>query len=147
MREIKFRAWDSDKQRMIYSTERQAITMCCTVIEILTNYQLPNGYYKTKITYSCNGDLMQYTGLKDKNGKEIYEGDILFGREEGDGETTAWKTVYYTVFFDIKEGTYKIRQKNIKEDSVWCDTLSDIIDEYEVIGNKFENPELMGNIA
>jgi uncharacterized phage protein (TIGR01671 family) len=55
MREIKFRAWIKDSERMNYS------------FTILENPYIPNDEVV----------LMQYTGLKDKNGKEIYEGDII----------------------------------------------------------------------
>ena len=69
MREIKFRAWDKKEKEMV------------EVCQI--NWHDPYG-----ITISHNGswhndiadyELMQYTGLKDKNGKEIYEGDIFEG--------------------------------------------------------------------
>lgn len=69
-REIKFRVWDSDFKKMRYLNSTHDI------IEfdekgIGQYYNLQTGYAE------WFGDLMQYTGLKDKNGKEIYEGDIL----------------------------------------------------------------------
>ena len=88
----------------------------------------------------------QFTGLKDKNGKEIYDGDILFGREEGNGETTAWTDVNLIVFF--KDGSFKVREKNIDDNSVWCDYLADgFTNEYEIIGNIYENPEMIEQCA
>ena len=71
-----------------------------------------------------NTNVMQFTGLKDKNGKEIYEGDILKG-----------------IFSHDEERIRLI--KWIKEDSCFNCTESDTTDYFEVIGNKFENPELI----
>ena len=71
--------------------------------------------------------LMQYTGLKDKNGKEIYEGDVGV-----DGENDA----YYEVVFD--EGAFVSHYDgNITE------YLSETASQMEIIGNIFENPELL----
>lgn len=73
-----------------------------------------------------NIELMQYTGLKDKNNKEIYEGDVI----------------KYTTWFKGYESTYSINYNIVFYDNGHFSPLynSDII-EIEVIGNIYENPE------
>lgn len=75
--------------------------------------------------------LMQSTGLLDKNGKEIFEGDILFGH--------AGEDFWEIVEFDIEEGKW------IRRD-IWCNSKLDLSENnefMEIIGNIYENPELL----
>lgn len=76
--------------------------------------------------------LMQYTGLKDKNGKEIYEGDVL--REKfNDGNTTQTHDIFT---FYWENGAYT--------DGEWYFADMDFT-EIEIIGNIYENPDLLTN--
>ncbi|MDQ3047070.1 MAG: YopX family protein [Bacteroidota bacterium] len=95
---------------------------------------------------SKNYDIVyqrQYTGLKDKNGKEIYDGDIIGDWNEVDGKMEQSKQ---TVYFDEMLGQWML-DNSFKQDRKMSTSLfSELQDfDYEVIGNIYENPELITN--
>lgn len=123
-REIKFRAWDKDLKQMFFEFK-------------ITSSK---GEVVTPSIFICCDDsieLMQYTGLRDKNGKEIYEGDVII--------------------LDNSD----IGGEKIIGEIIWCDdqTLgclgfglwtkkgylhTNLLGHIEVIGNIYENRELLG---
>ena len=126
MREIKFRAWDKINNRF---TGRFCIGDDGSFIDMTSG---DNSEWMVVEDMTIN----RYTGLKDKNGVEIYEGDVV-----------KYVTNYY--------GKRQERQKVVE----WIDDMQDDSfgeplsmgyrfhgDELEVIGNIYENPELINNI-
>jgi uncharacterized phage protein (TIGR01671 family) len=73
--------------------------------------------------------VQQHTGLKDANGVEIYEGDIL-KHDIGLGP------IYYKVFWSDTDGSWMIDKNHVGNCGCWFDN-------YEIAGNIFENPELL----
>lgn len=136
MREIKFRAWDKDKNVLLKSSWRMLISMTGCITWLVDHY---DGNLNLTEREETDGndrfELMQYTGLKDKNGVEIYEGDILKETDDIIGK----------VFWNIKHACYSIY---VTDDygSVECALAypdNTIHSKCEVIGNIYENQELI----
>ena len=130
MKEIKFRVWDKTFKMML-SPELVDIDFNEGKIEVTTDTLRYEEVYTDEIKDFV---LMQYTNLKDKNGKEIYEGDIL--KVKFDTET-----INLYVRYDM--GEYRL----IKYGE-WEDGLYDCMwfHEVEVVGNIYENEDLIKNI-
>lgn len=124
MREIKFRAWHKEKKIM-----GEVLGIDILHKEIFFSNEDVDCYEHTDFKYI---ELMEYTGLKDKNNKEIYEGDILF---ESFGEK------YYKVVFE--NGSFKAEFEGDFEE--YSFNLIDVVAQgCEVVGNIYENSELLG---
>ena len=132
-REIKFRAWDVESNEM---------TLPNDILEVLVSmknevYAMVKGRNET--LGGINRDntiLMQYTGLKDNNGTEIYEGDIL---------STDLDRPYLIVEFRNGAFMYQCHDngKDYYDFMATTGENSNFTKYHEVIGNIFENPELL----
>lgn len=136
-REIKFRVWDKEYKNMF-----PVFTLSIGTQEVLGDPQYASNLYNIHFVngggvYRKIDDviLMQYTGLKDKNGKEIYEGDILFK-------------------FGIDDAPYVVKfgEQSISHDwqgvGFYTEYGGEIANIFggsyvEVIGNIYENPDLL----
>ena len=83
-------------------------------------------------------DIMQYTGLKDKNGTEIYEGDIVECKCGNTGKTILRQVEYIGVSFCTKNGSF-YNQKTKQREYCYIPLKPYV----KVVGNIFENPELL----
>jgi len=118
MREIKFRAWDGEQIVYPDYIDRKGIAHW-------TENSIPE----------TSDKVMQYTGLKDKNGVDIFEGDVVKcyygGSEKGAHDT-----------IEFKNGAFCLRHRGVtikemlEDDGVYSSEL-------EIIGNIYSNPELL----
>jgi uncharacterized phage protein (TIGR01671 family) len=128
MREIKYRAWDkyASKLRLVKSISYADDGFAKTVLVRLVD-GVSHGYVNGE---SC--ELMQYTGLKDKNGKEVYEGDIVSWHGVSDAFVIEWVNL---------DASFAAADKSTGK--THYDYIMTSLNEAEVLGNIYENPKLL----
>jgi uncharacterized phage protein (TIGR01671 family) len=142
-REIKFRAYIGGTMKQV---DVMAITNCrwnCP------EWNCPE-FEKTGVSlvYQPHIKVMQYTGLKDKNGKDIYEGDIITPTAYKNTDSKEWikfkcEVILYKGMFCLK-----LNKSFITEYKPLYKSLEDAAsanNRFEIIGNIYENPELLKN--
>ena len=133
MRKIKFRHWDGKKMRIYEPVQ----------------FEEDHLWSWDDVNNSDTGWLMQYTGLKDKNGKEIYEGDVIRVFDTNIGCEVCSEDLLHD------DDTYcdnHVCDQEVKFNCGWfceeeigdfCPPLNYEYLELEIIGNIYENPELI----
>jgi hypothetical protein len=115
VRSIKFRAWDGKKMN--------------ENVVIVDGDAYKRGYFGNIFNPDAKaGEPMQFTGLKDNNGQEIYEGDVV-----RDNDSLLWKVFFEDGCFLVNGGEYGLIEHLIELAPLFC----------EVIGNKFEHQHLL----
>ena len=133
MREIKFRAWDN---LLGFMGEVRNIDFVDKTIQVLVEDN--EGYY-FKDWRLKEVKIMQFTGLQDCNGVDIYEGDIVEISQTSSKEQETYDSKSEVVFVD---GAFKLVFYDLA-DEFYLDLKDSTIDYVEVIGNIYENPELL----
>ena len=155
MREIKFRAWEPLNKKMHYmefclwekigNTERKGFALPIDKQGVTGSYTIMN---------LDALDVMQYTNLKDKNGKEIYDGDIVLIEDtykerildDGTGPIELFNHLAPVVFEHAEFGVKIKDGADIFCSGFWSFAMIEREtgqNEFEVIGNICENPELL----
>lgn len=126
----KFRAWDSVKKKFVEHFFITDNSLICNMEKPTSGYNSPIPVEKSELI------LMQSTGLHDKNGKEIFEGDILaIETDEG--------ILNVNIFLDSKHALFMFESKKYNEEDLLAELVEDYTYPFEIIGNIYENPELL----
>jgi uncharacterized phage protein (TIGR01671 family) len=137
-REIKFRAWDKGHNKMSYKVNLYSLNSRGEIDKC----QIDNKQIMNRVGLDC--EIMQFTGLSDKYGKYIYEGDIV-SHNHRLHEVVINFNGYYLQRYKLWNGEFKpafqYSMSLITKPSK--DRFGGKVDSAEVVGNIYENPELL----
>ena len=153
MRQIKFRAWAKEKNKMIYpdgkkwgfplgssffGTGTNTILIISPDGDLVKHSRGDNDILPDCEIVNEDFELMQFTGLLDKNGKEIYEGDVVNHADCPDGPSH--EVHIYSILWN-DSGFALLSPKSEIPTSFILDKKWGVL--LEIIGNIYENPELL----
>lgn len=126
----KFRAWNKKEKRMVYDDEDS----------IKISLQGLLSYMGVGLDTELRYEIMQFTGLKDKNKNEIYEGDIVkYDDSPDETEGTPFKTCFIEKI-EFRNGGFGFNENTW---DYWENEFSYEIEYLKIIGNVYENKELL----
>jgi uncharacterized phage protein (TIGR01671 family) len=128
MRKIKFRAWQESRKRMY----RMGKDDYLEILSIFWDFVEKN-----------NVIPMQFTGLRDKNGAEIYEGDIVLKPYQTRPYSQSSKEKRFPCVVEFHDGEFRYKRN---DQSITYRCWNGGWDDTEVIGNVYENPDLLGGV-
>lgn len=134
----RFRAWSKQEKRLILSEDILAVDYENEKI-VTHKIYFEDGLPDERDIYTYGFDdikLMQSTGLTDKNGKEIFEGDIL-------SIETDEENVKVEVSWDSKHALFIFESKKYNEKAPLAELFEDNSYLFKIIGNIYEDPELL----
>ena len=135
-RPIEFRVWDKYKKQFILNSAFDNLPKDCTVdisVKMSHDFQsigsiISKFHEENEDSYCPYFIFQQFTGILDKNGKKIFEGDLV---KDTKNSSIIKQIVYHKLGFVAQHSTYQMWR-----DIIYSDT-------YEVIGNICQNPELI----
>ncbi len=139
MRELKFRVWDFDKKRMMSEDD------------FFVRHGMAHTHGESGIIIRASWKIMQYTGLKDVNGVELCEGDVFKKTNHLHWWTYVVRCYEGTsipygsgLFDNVSKGWGRVYTYKVKKSEGSFSRLP-FIGEFEILGNIYENPELLEN--
>lgn len=154
-KKIKFRAWNKEKLKMVEALWRMKIDIHGNILWTIDHY---DGNLRLIDHEETDGNerfvLMQFTGLHDKNGKDVYKSDIVKAyvhnglySDEWVGEIVFEKGMFGIRYGDLYKHFYALSEFYTATKTEYISNVGEVVVEskpiFEVIGNIHENPELL----
>jgi uncharacterized phage protein (TIGR01671 family) len=143
VREIKYRAWDLENKELV---RVKSIVWFDGELDFIDVWSERYGHiYRLRARKKPRFILIEYTGLKDKNGEEIYEGDIVKSFDEAAYFSSALRVKRYSPYqIRFMDGAFWLYSLDGDEDNAYL--LRNGCNASEIYGSSLENAEVIGNI-